>query len=118
MSTLEGKWRIVGTDLWGEEDLDLLGEAEITFGRAGIGSIRVGALQAELDYRFDKLAHPPRADFTWSGADEMDPVTGRGWVELEDASLRGKLFIHMGDDVTFSATRKEAKGRRRRKTNG
>jgi hypothetical protein len=118
MSAIEGKWRITGTDLWCEEDLDLLGEAEITFDRAGIGSIQVGALQAELDYRFDKLAKPPRADFTWSGADEMDPVTGRGWVELQDASLRGRLFIHLGDDVTFIATRKDAKGRRGRKTNG
>jgi hypothetical protein len=118
MSAIEGRWRITGTDLWCDDDLDLLGEAEIVFDRDGIGSIQVGALQAELDYRFDRAARPPRADFTWSGVDEMDPVSGRGWVLLEGASLRGKLFIHMGDDVVFSAAREDSKRRRSRKTNG
>ena len=118
MSAIEGRWRITETDLWCEDDLDILGEAEIVFARGGVGSIQVGALQAGLDYRFDKLGRPPRADFTWSGADEMDPVSGRGWVELEGASLRGKLFIHMGDDVTFRAAREDSKRRRGRRTNG
>jgi hypothetical protein len=27
------------------------------------------------------------ADFTWEGADEMDPVSGDGWDELDDSKL-------------------------------
>ncbi len=118
MSAIEGRWRITGTDLWCEDDLDLLGEAEIVLDRRGVGSIQVGALQAELDYRFDRVAGPPRADFTWSGADELDPVSGRGWVLLEGDALKGKLFIHMGDDVALSAVRVDTKRRRTEKTNG
>lgn len=103
MGAVAGRWRITRTDLWGEDDLDLLGRAEIVVGREGIGSIQVGALQAELDYRVDGNARLPRADFSWSGVDEMDPVSGRGWAEVEGGFMKGKLFIHMGDDVEFSA---------------
>jgi len=103
MSGILGRWRITETDLWGEDDLDLIGSPEIVFARRGEGSLRVGALQAELDYRIEESAGLFKAEFTWAGVDDMDPVSGRGWVEIEDASMRGQLFIHMGDDVTFRA---------------
>lgn len=118
MAAFVGRWRITRTDLWGEDDLDLVGRPEIVFDRRGCGSIQVGALQAEVDYRVDKNARPPRADFTWSGVDEMDAVSGRGWVEIEGFSMNGRLFIHMGDDVRFSAVREDSKTRPARKTNG
>ena len=35
MSAIEGRWRITETDLWCEDDLDILGEAEIVFARDG-----------------------------------------------------------------------------------
>lgn len=118
MSGIVGRWRITQTDLWGEDDLDLIGSPEIVFAAGGDGSIRVGALQAELDYRIDKSARPVKAEFTWAGVDDMDPVSGRGWVEIEGASMRGELFIHMGDDVTFRAAHKSSMAKRTRTTNG
>ena len=112
MQAFVGRWRITRTDLWGDEDLDLIGRPEIAFDRRGGGSIRVGALEAELDHRVDKNAGVLRLEFTWSGYDEMDPVSGRGWVEIEGASMRGKVFIHMGEEIEFNAVRQDGKQRR------
>ncbi len=105
MAGVVGSWRITWTDSWGEDDLDLVGRAAIVFDRRNAGSIQVGALHAEVDYRPDRSGGLPRADFTWSGYDDMDPVSGRGWVEVDGDSLRGKLFMHLRDDVEFSAVR-------------
>jgi hypothetical protein len=118
MTAVEGKWRITRTNLWGDEDLDLLGRAEIVFDRRGIGSIRVGALQAEVDYRLDRNEGLSRVDFTWAGFDEKDPVSGRGWVEVTGVSLRGRLFIHMGDDVEFNAVRQDGRKKRVKEAHG
>lgn len=108
LSDLRGAWWITWTDLWGEEDLDLLGDPEIVFDRGGVGTLRVGALEAELDYRIGKGAEPPRVDFSWAGFDDMSPVSGRGWAELEGSSLGGELFIHLGDVAAFRAVRATA----------
>ena len=113
-----GGWTITGTDLWVDEDLALLGRPEIAVDRQGVGSIQVGALQAGLDYRLDKSARLPRANFSWSGFDDMDPVSGRGWAEIEGASMRGKLFIHMGDETEFTAIREDIEKRSVRDRNG
>jgi hypothetical protein len=48
----------------------------------------------------------------------MDPACGRGWVEVDGVSLRGKLFIHMGDDVEFNAVRHGGKRERVNETHG
>jgi hypothetical protein len=43
-------------------------------------------------------------EFSWDGDDEGDQVSGRGWAVLvDDATLEGHLFIHMGDDSGFRA---------------
>jgi hypothetical protein len=35
----------------------------------------------------------------------MDPASGRGWARVEDDTMRGKLFIHQGDESSFTAKR-------------
>jgi hypothetical protein len=43
-------------------------------------------------------------EFSWDGDDEGDPVSGRGWAALvDDATIEGHLFIHLGDDSRFRA---------------
>jgi hypothetical protein len=45
-------------------------------------------------------------EFSWDGFDEGDPATGRGWAVVEeDGSLRGRIFLHLGDDSGFRAER-------------
>jgi hypothetical protein len=43
-------------------------------------------------------------EFSWDGVDEGDQVSGRGWATVvDDVTLPGHLFIHMGDDWGFRA---------------
>jgi hypothetical protein len=43
-------------------------------------------------------------EFTWEGVDEGDQVSGRGWAALvNDETIEGHLFFHLGDDSTFRA---------------
>ncbi|MEV6322457.1 hypothetical protein AB0M45_14875 [Nocardia sp. NPDC051787] len=40
------------------------------------------------------------------GLDEGDKVSGRGWaVLIDDQTIRGHLFFHLGDDSSFRAER-------------
>jgi hypothetical protein len=90
-------------DLWAGEDLDLLGPAFLQLDANGGGRVRFIAIEGAIDW---KQGHDGRSDFTWEGHDEGDPVSGRGWVDLnEDGSLRGHIFFHMGDDSGFRAIR-------------
>jgi hypothetical protein len=97
---LIGKWRIVETDLWGKDYLDMLEPAFIAFKDDGRGEFRFGCVTAGLDCHYSSAA----ADFTWQGADEMDEASGDGLALLEDdGSLTGEISFHRGDEATFKA---------------
>ena len=70
-SLIEGRWRIVETELWDQEALDLVVPAYMPFDRSGFG--------------------------------EMDATSGRAWARIDGDTIRGKLFIHQGDESTFVA---------------
>jgi len=88
--TLLGTWRIVETELWDVDDLDLIEPAHLTLEPKGDG--RLGLLAIE---------------FSFEGADEGDRISGRGWAILDEEQLRGRLFFHHGDDSGFTAHRDE-----------
>jgi hypothetical protein len=101
-----GRWRIVEMDQWDSDFLDLDGEAHVTFQGASNGEIAFGALQGTLDIRYGSRDGSGRAEFTWVGHDEGDPVSGRGWVELGTAGrLVGYFCIHDGDESGFVCER-------------
>jgi hypothetical protein len=46
----------------------------------------------------------PLSSSPGEGADEGDQVSGRGWAALvDDETIEGHLFFHLGDDSTFRA---------------
>lgn len=97
---LKGKWRIIEMPTWLAEHLDLVAPAYIEFDGAGHGELAFGALTATLDCSMT----PSGVDFDWHGFDEMDEVTGEGWVELQpDGSLIGEFAYHNGDESTLRA---------------
>lgn len=100
-----GRWRIVETEVWDCDALDLLVPAHITFGRDGLGEMQMIAIGASVDYRVATRGSRPHVEFSWSGYDDSDPSCGRGWARLDGEKLIGELFIHQGDDTTFVATR-------------
>lgn len=77
---LLGRWRIVQSDLWGADDLDLIGSATIAFDDYGHGEITVGALTASLRTEYARTT----IFFRWHGSDDMTEVTGEGSAELQD----------------------------------
>ena len=112
-AALAGTWRIVETALWDVEALDLVERAHITFEAHGLGELQLIAIGAAIDYRMSERDGMPFVEFTWSGYDDADPASGRGWARLEPSgSLKGKLFIHQGDESSFVASREaEAENR-------
>lgn len=99
-----GYWRIVGTDAWDQEALDLVVPAHLTFsGRTG--SLAMIAIEASLDCRYEA----GRVDFSLSGVDEFDPISGRGWATTNKAGkMTGMIFLHDGDETEFRAEKSEA----------
>ncbi len=97
---LKGKWRIVETELWDSDYLDLVEPAYIALDDKGRGEFAFGAVNATLDCAFT----PSGVEFTWEGFDEMDEVSGSGWADLEpDGSLTGEIAFHNGDETAFKA---------------
>ncbi len=117
--SLIGTWRITRSELWDPKALDLVEPAFIRFERDRFGELSMIALQADIDYRLDGQDAPPRVEFSFAGDDDGSPCTGRGWATLaDDGVLRGRLYIHRGDDSAFEAERvavpARASSRRRR----
>ncbi len=56
-----------------------------------------------MDCRVETVDGRERVEFSWEGQDELDPASGRGWAVIENGELRGRIFIHLGDDSEFRA---------------
>lgn len=100
--TFRGMWRIIETEMWEQDALDLVVPAHITFDKDGLGEFQLVAVNAEIDCRFEK----DRVEFSWSGDDDGDDTNGRGWAEIQsDGTLAGMIFFHLGDESPFLAKR-------------
>jgi hypothetical protein len=91
--------------MWDQQALDLVVSAHITFDRQGLGEMQLIAIDASIDYRIEDRGGVPVVEFSWSGFDEMDPTSGRASARLEGDTMRGKLFVHQGDESSFIAKR-------------
>lgn len=104
--SLIGTWRITRTELWDQEALDLVEPAFIRFAAEDIGELSMIALHADVDFRVAGKEAPPRVEFSFVGDDDGSPCAGRGTAVLgDDDVLRGRLYIHRGDDSAFEAER-------------
>jgi len=78
---------------------DIGSGALIDFGQFGFLAVR-----GWMDYRSTERDSRTGVEFSWDGEDEGDQVSGRGWAAaVDDVTLQGHLFIHMGDDSGFRA---------------
>ena len=111
---LLGMWRIVETELWDLDDLDLIEPAHLTLEPKGHGTLGLLAIEALLDYRVAQREDLPAVEFSFEGSDEGDRISGRGWAVLDGEQLRGRLFFHQGDDSGFTASRIPGGSTRRR----
>ena len=99
-----GRWRIVDMSEWDRDAIDLVEPGFIEFDAAGRGEFGFIVVRGQIDYRPAEWNGRVGVEFTWEGDDEGDPVSGRGWVAvLDDTTLEGHLFFHLGDDSAFRA---------------
>jgi hypothetical protein len=98
-----GWWRITETETWVNDGIDILGTAMLSLtGHAD--RLRLHCLIAHVNARRTKTG----VSFTWSGAWEYDPMSGRGSVRLKkDGTLAGRFSIKDGDSSAFTAVRAE-----------
>jgi hypothetical protein len=103
--TYTGRWRIDEMEMWDKDYIDLIVPGHLTINNNGTGSIQFGALEADVDCKVELVNGVERLDFSFEGADEGDPVYGRGWAQVVGGSMTGRIYFHLGDDSAFTATR-------------
>jgi hypothetical protein len=100
-----GTWRITGMEVWDADYFDSEVPAHITIRDDLTGAFQFGLVQGDIDARVGTVDGVVRVEFSWSGADENDPMSGRGWLEVTGDRAQGRIFIHLGDDSAFTAIR-------------
>ncbi|SDN04341.1 hypothetical protein [Allokutzneria albata] len=89
---------------WDRDAIDVVEPGFIEFAGDGTGQFGLIAVHDWLDCRPADQEGRPGVQFTWEGVDEGDRVSGRGWAALvDDETVEGHLFFHMGDDSSFRA---------------
>ncbi len=86
---------------WDQDYVDMEEPGHISFERKGAGGFHFGCADAQLDWRYDSGID--RADFTFEGYDEGDPVNGRGWAKVDGKQMTGQIVFHLGDESGFKA---------------
>lgn len=104
-SAFVGRWRIVDMEIWDQDFVDMEVAGHFTFQRKDLGSFQFGLVQGEIDWRIETFGDETRLAFSWLGRDECDPSSGRGWARIENGELRGRFYIHFGDDSGFRAVK-------------
>ena len=94
-------------EMWDEDYIDLVGPGQIKIGKNGIGSLRFGAVQAELDCKTDQIGDDERIEFTFEGSEEGDLCFGRGWVTIDGSEMNGRIYFHLGDNSGFRAAKRK-----------
>ena len=104
-TAFSGTWRITSAELWDTDALDTMQPAFIKFDDESIGSFGMIVISAGIDCRFGTRDGKPLVEFTFDGDDDGHPCTGRAWGVIDDGKIRGRMYIHLGDDSGFVAER-------------
>lgn len=101
-----GTWHIYSMEMWDEEYFNEETQAFIQVRPDNLGSFQFGLVSGGLDGYLEGSGRNRRFMFTWEGSDEMDPVSGGGWLQLEgENELLGSIKFHLGDRSGFRARR-------------
>lgn len=101
-----GVWYITEMELWDSAYYNMEVRAYIELKADGLGYLHFGLVQGQIDGEVEQVGRQQRFLFSFDGVDEMDPVTGVGWLQFKDKdTLTGKFKFHLGDSSTFTARR-------------
>lgn len=105
LKTFVGKWIIVEMEVWDQELVNMEVQGHFTFTKDGKGYFQFGLVRGEMDCYVETIDDRERVEFSWEGQDELDPASGRGWAEVENEELKGRIFFCQGNDSAFRARR-------------
>lgn len=102
-----GIWCITGMEAWDADYFDMEVAAHVTICNDLTGEFQLGLVQGDIDARVADIGGVARVEFSWSGADENDPMSGRGWMDVTGDQAQGRFFIHLDDDSAFTSVRQD-----------
>lgn len=106
-----GRWHITGMELWAEDYLNMERQAFLEIRPDNSGEFQFGLVRGMMDGFLEGTPPKQRFAFTRDGTDEMDPVSGSGWMRLRSADEAvGLIKIHLADRSTFTARRARGGG--------
>lgn len=100
-----GTWRFTDMEAWDADYFDMEVPACMTIRDDLTGTFQFGLVHGDIDARVREVDGIVRVEFSWTGADENDPMSGRGWLEVTGDQAQGRIFMHLGDDSGFTAAR-------------
>ena len=102
----EGTWHIYEMEMWDEDYFNMEVQAYIEIRPDNLGNFQFGLVSGYLDGYLEAESGKERFVFTWEGQDEMDPMTGSGWIKLKGKNEAvGLIKLHLGDRSGFKARR-------------
>lgn len=87
----------------GQDYVDLVVPGLIEVERDGMGSFQFGTVS--IDGTIRTIAGLTFFEWTWCGQSDADEGCGRGWAQIENDKLVGRIFIYGGDHSGFLAQR-------------
>ena len=101
-----GTWHIYEMEMWDEAYFNMEVQAYVEVRPDNLGDFQFGLVSGYLDGYLEQDNGKKRFVFTWEGQDEMDPMTGSGWMRLKGKDeVEGVIKLHLGDRSTFKARR-------------
>lgn len=106
MNKITGKWKITEMEEWDLDFIDAQGSGYFEFTPNGQGAFAFGYVEGDIKFKSSRKNKKNRIDYSWSGQDEMDEASGRGWFELiNDDKIYGEIYFHQGDESWVKAKR-------------
>ena len=76
-----GTWHIYEMEMWDEDYFNMERQAYVKIRSNTLGTFQFGLIEGDIQGR---LEEDGRFTFNWEGSDEMDSVSGSGWLMLSE----------------------------------
>ena len=97
------KWYISEMELWDNDYINEEVQGYFLFEENNQGEFHFGYVHGFMDCEYIKKDENTIVEFLWVGNDKNDLINGRGYAELENNNLIGKIYINNGDNSKFEA---------------
>lgn len=108
MKKFAGTWNIVEMEQWDSDYINMETQAYFKADKKGNGEFQFGLVWGDINGEIEEFGGEKRFWFTFEGNDEMDAVSGDGWLKpIDENSLQGLIRFHSGDSSLFKAERRK-----------